>query len=69
MGQRGHLNRGNWTRDLENGSVYVGRQDLGGKQEGMSLDEFVSSAGDLLQEIQKNLFEQRKRFRRNIPAR
>jgi len=49
-------------RDLENGSVFVGRRDQGGKREGMSQNEFVSSAGHLLQEIQKNLFEQAKAF-------
>lgn len=49
-------------RDLENGTVFVGRRDLGGKREGMQRDEFVSSSSHLLLEIQKNLFEQAKAF-------
>ena len=51
-------------RDLENGTVFVGRRDLGGKREGKSLEEFVSSVGNLLAEIQQNLFEQASAFQK-----
>ena len=51
-------------RDLENGTVFVGRRDLGGKREGMQRDEFVSSIGNLLSGIQKNLFDKAEAFQK-----
>jgi len=49
-------------RDLENGAVFVGRRDLGGKREGMDRAELVSSAGRLLAEMQGNLFSRARAF-------
>ena len=51
-------------RDLENGTVFVGRRDLGGKREGMQGDEFFASVGNLLSAIQKNLFDQAAAFQK-----
>src|SRR6056300_1841072 len=49
-------------RDLENNSVFVGRRDLGGKREGMNRKELVSSIGNILAEIQGNLFAKASAF-------
>ncbi|NDH17290.1 MAG: proline--tRNA ligase, partial [Opitutae bacterium] len=49
-------------RDLENNSVFVGRRDLGGKREGMNRKELVSSIGNILTEIQRNLFAKASAF-------
>ncbi len=49
-------------RDLENNSVFVGRRDLGGKREGMNRKELVSSIGNILTEIQGNLFAKASAF-------
>ena len=50
-------------RDLEKGSVFVGRRDTGEKQ-GFSRDEFVAKVRDLLDEIQANLFQRALDFRK-----
>ena len=51
-------------RDLENNSVFVGRRDLGGKREGMNRKELVSSIGNILIEIQGNLFTKASSFQK-----
>ncbi len=51
-------------RDLENGTVFVGRRDLGGKREGMKREEFISSLEDTLVAIQKNLFTKAQDFQK-----
>ena len=51
-------------RDLENNSVFVGRRDLGGKREGMNRKELVSSIGNILTEIQRNLFTKASSFQK-----
>ena len=52
-------------RDLENGTVFVGRSDLGGKREGMKRQEFISSLKDTLLTIQKNLFTKAQDFQKD----
>ena len=52
-------------RDLENGTVFVGRRDLGGKREGMKREEFISSLEDTLITIQKNLFTKAQDFQKD----
>jgi prolyl-tRNA synthetase len=52
-------------RDLENGTVFVGRRDLGGKREGMKCEEFISSLKDTLITIQKNLFTKAQDFQKD----
>jgi len=51
-------------RDLENNSVFVGRRDLDGKREGMNRKELVSSIGNILTEIQRNLFTKASSFQK-----
>jgi len=49
-------------RDLENGTVFAGRRDHGGKREGIDRAELVSNAGRLLAEMQGNLFARARAF-------
>lgn len=49
-------------RDLENGTVFLGRRDSDGGREGMSKDALLSSVGSLLADIQKNLFSKAQAF-------
>ena len=50
-------------RDLENKTVFMGRRDLGAKREGISLDELISNASQILEDIQKALFQKALDFR------
>ncbi|MAN38122.1 MAG: proline--tRNA ligase [Opitutae bacterium] len=50
-------------RDLENGTVFVGRRDQGSQRESMGLDEFVEASPGILEEMQKNLFDRALAFR------
>ncbi len=53
-------------RDMEAGSVFVGRRDLEVKDKcSMSVDEFVDSIENMLQEIQDNLYNRALRLREN----
>ncbi len=51
-------------RDLEKNSVEVSRRDQPVKaKESMSMEEFVKRAPEILDSIQKNLYERAKKFR------
>ncbi|HXM74239.1 MAG TPA: His/Gly/Thr/Pro-type tRNA ligase C-terminal domain-containing protein, partial [Chthoniobacterales bacterium] len=51
-------------RDLEKNSVEVSRRDQPAKsKESMSMEEFVERAPEILDSIQKNLYERAKKFR------
>ena len=50
-------------RDLENGTVYVGRRDLGSKRESMERSQLIDSVSSILDEIQGNLFARALAFR------
>jgi prolyl-tRNA synthetase len=51
-------------RDLESGSVFVGRRDKGPKEKtSIPVDEFVDTAGELLQSVQDSLFAKALAFR------
>ena len=50
-------------RDLENGTVYVGRRDLGSKRESMERSQLIDSVSSILDEIQNNLFARALAFR------
>jgi len=51
-------------RDIEQGSVFVGRRDKGTKEkQSMARDEFVRGAAALLQEIQDGMLERARAFR------
>ena len=50
-------------RDLENQTVFMGRRDSGSKREGISIEEFIKSASDILESIQMNLFQRALDFR------
>ena len=50
-------------RDLENGTVYVGRRDLGSKRESMERSQLIDSVSSILDEIQSNLFARALAFR------
>jgi len=51
-------------RDLESGSVFVGRRDKGVKEKvSLPAAQFVSGAGNLLEEIQDNLYNRALEFR------
>lgn len=50
-------------RDLENGTVFVGRRDQGSKREGMERETLVNGVCSLLEEIQKSLFDRAFAFR------
>ncbi len=50
-------------RDLENGTVYVGRRDLGSKRESMERSQLIDSVSSILDEIQSNLFDRALAFR------
>lgn len=53
-------------RDVASDSVFVGRRDRGPKEKGgVPRGEFVSSIGDLLGEIQQNLFDRALQLRRD----
>jgi len=58
-------------RDLEKGSVFVGRRDTGEKK-GYGMDEFVASVSGILDEIQDNMLKKALDFRtshsRNIDS-
>ena len=50
-------------RDMAAGSVFLGRRDKGVKEKAsMARDEFVASAGAMLEEIQSNLFARAKAY-------
>jgi prolyl-tRNA synthetase len=52
-------------RDVASDSVFVGRRDLGRQdRRSMPLDEFVSTAVDQLEEMQRNLFDQALAFQK-----
>lgn len=51
-------------RDLENGTVFLGRRDFGGRREAMSGKELVCSVGRILREIQNSLFDKALAFRK-----
>ena len=52
-------------RDMASNSVFVGRRDLGRQnRKSMPLDEFVSTALDQLEEMQKNLFDRALAFQK-----
>ena len=50
-------------RDLENGTVFVGRRDQGSKREGMEREALVKGVRSLLEDMQKNLFDRALAFR------
>ncbi len=50
-------------RDLENKTVFLGRRDCGSKREGMSLAEFITEVPNILEDIQKTLFQRALDFR------
>ena len=50
-------------RDLENGTVFVGRRDHGSKREGMERQALVDGVTNILEEIQSNLFARALAFR------
>ncbi len=50
-------------RDLDSGTVFVGRRDLGAKRKSMKKDELVTKISKILGEIQKALFERALAFR------
>ena len=50
-------------RDLENGTVFVGRRDQGSKREGMEREALVNGVRSLLEDMQKNLFDRALAFR------
>ena len=50
-------------RDLENKTVFLGRRDRGAKREGMSLAEFITEVPNILEDIQKTLFQRALDFR------
>ena len=50
-------------RDLENGTVFVGRRDQGSKRWGMERETLVNGVCSLLEEIQKSLFDRAFAFR------
>jgi prolyl-tRNA synthetase len=51
-------------RDLEKNSVEVSRRDQPVKtKESMSMEEFVKRAPEILDSVQKNLYERAKKFR------
>ncbi len=50
-------------RDLEKGSVFVGRRDLGAKREPMSRDDLLLNIPVLLEQIQQTLFSRALAFR------
>jgi prolyl-tRNA synthetase len=51
-------------RDMENGAVYVARRDKGAKEKyGQPRAEFVAGIANVLEEMQKNLFDKALAFR------
>jgi prolyl-tRNA synthetase len=50
-------------RDLENGTVFVGRRDQGANRQGMDCEELVQGVSGILEDIQKVLFERALAFR------
>ena len=50
-------------RDLENGSVFVGRRDQRGNRQGMACEELVQGVSEILEDIQKVLYERALAFR------
>ena len=50
-------------RDLENGTVFVGRRDHGSKREGMERKALVDVVKNILEEMQANLFARALAFR------
>ena len=50
-------------RDLENGTVFVGRRDHGSKREGMERQALVDGVTNILEEMQTNLFARAHAFR------
>ena len=50
-------------RDLEKGSVFVGRRDLGAQREPMSRDDLLANIPELLDQIQQTLFSRALAFR------
>jgi prolyl-tRNA synthetase len=50
-------------RDLEKGTVFVGRRDQGAQREGMERKSFVEQVPSILEEMQANLFAKALAFR------
>jgi prolyl-tRNA synthetase len=50
-------------RDLEKGTVFVGRRDQGAQREGMDRQSFVEQVPSILEEMQANLFAKALAFR------
>ena len=50
-------------RDLEKGTVFVGRRDQGAQREGMERQSFVEQVPNILEEVQANLFARALAFR------
>ena len=50
-------------RDLEKGTVFVGRRDQGAQREGMERKSFVEQVPSILEEMQANLFARALAFR------
>ena len=50
-------------RDLENGTVFVGRRDHGSKREGMGRQALIDGISTLLEDMQSNLFARALTFR------
>ena len=50
-------------RDLEKGTVFVGRRDQGAKREGMERQSFLEQVPNILEEVQANLFARALAFR------
>lgn len=52
-------------RDIEGGTVFVGRRDKGHKdKKSYTREDFCAQVGDVLEEIQRNLYEQALSFRK-----
>jgi prolyl-tRNA synthetase len=50
-------------RDLDNNTVFFGRRDHGAKRDGMGISEFIEQVPDILEDIQKSLFQRALSFR------
>ena len=50
-------------RDLDNNTVFFGRRDHGAKRDSMGISEFIEQVPDILEDIQKSLFQRALSFR------
>jgi len=50
-------------RDLENKTVFMGRRDNGAKREGISIEELLSNASQILGDVQNKLYQRAHDFR------